>query len=699
MYSVSCANALEANWKVRWHALTECKPRSKSPTRGHWFRSNPFFLRKTIFSLAVAQVQPNSQPWDCLVVPCYLLVFECHLLVVMFYLRACYGICWVGCLELAWRGADPVGPEIAVLAQAPCKANPWILIGFEPKSLMTDFPWNQLWQLAHGREGSSVSGPEVLKLLSKSVPVQSLSLLTLIDSKSQAGLGDSTRGKVPGSKRGSEASGVVYRVLYVHRNGTIDIETLDLPRSLSRWVELHDWVQTGSVLGQPSPKRSGKLAWLATEELTGSILAIPLRPRETAMAGESLGIAVLEIEHGRTLPDTSIALLEQFASPLSFYLQSILHSPGGAPVATVPSTLPADTDKEPMVGSSEGLRKVMERVMLVSNSDMPVLIFGDTGTGKEVIARAIHARSARSSQPFLRVNCGAIPPELIDSQLFGHERGSFTGASDQRKGWFERADGGTLFLDEVGELPLAAQVRLLRVLQEHQIERVGGEKTIEVDVRIVAATHRDLAAMVHDRTFREDLWYRINLFPILLPRLCERLEDIPALTKHFARKAASKLGLPYAQPTSSDIDRLLKYSWPGNIRELQAVVDRAVILGRGHHLDIATALGAGFTFATRPAETTEEPTFYEVIPESSYLQPLTPTQNTATAGVQPKDDFSILPLNEMIKQHIERALLRTQGQVEGKRGAARILQINPHTLRAKMRKLGIRWVDYRPEDL
>ena len=611
---------------------------------------------------------------------------------------------WLWYLLAGWyrvgvQGAGQCGPEIAVLWLALCSANRWILIGVEPKTLMSDFPWNQLWQLAHWREGSSASGPEVLRLLSKSVPVQSLSLLTLIDSKSQAALGEPTRGKAPGSKRGSEASGVVYRVLYVHRNGTIDIETLDLPCSLSRWVELHDWVQTGSVLGQPSPKRSGKLAWLATEELTGSLLAIPLRPRERGVAGESLGVAVLELEHGRTLPDASIGLLEQFASPLSFYLQSILRSPGVASVASVPSTLPADTDKEPMVGSSEGLRKVMERVMLVSNSDMPVLIFGDTGTGKEVIARAIHARSARSSQPFLRVNCGAIPPELIDSQLFGHERGSFTGASDQRKGWFERADGGTLFLDEVGELPLAAQVRLLRVLQEHQIERVGGEKTIEVDVRIVAATHRDLAAMVHERTFREDLWYRINLFPILLPRLCERLEDIPALTRHFARKAASKLGLPYAQPTSSDIDRLLKYSWPGNIRELQAVVDRAVILGRGHHLDIATALGAGFTFATRPAETTEEPTFYEVIPESSYLQPLTPTQNTATASVQPKDDFSILPLNEMIKQHIERALLRTQGQVEGKRGAARILQINPHTLRAKMRKLGIRWVDYRPEDL
>jgi DNA-binding NtrC family response regulator len=665
---------------------------------------NAFFLK----SLSVFVVYPGFNPTATHgIAKAARLFASCSVLFAGFELflarlsRLFAGWLWyllAGWYRVGVQGAGQCGPEIALLWLALCSANRWILIGVEPKTLMSDFPWNQLWQLAHWREGSSASGPEVLRLLSKSVPVQSLSLLTLIDSKSQAVLGEPTRGKAPGSKRGSEASGVVYRVLYVHRNGTIDIETLDLPCSLSRWVELHDWVQTGSVLGQPSPKRSGKLAWLATEELTGSLLAIPLRPRERGVAGESLGVAVLELEHGRTLPDASIGLLEQFASPLSFYLQSILRSPGVASVASVPSTLPADTDKEPMVGSSEGLRKVMERVMLVSNSDMPVLIFGDTGTGKEVIARAIHARSARSSQPFLRVNCGAIPPELIDSQLFGHERGSFTGASDQRKGWFERADGGTLFLDEVGELPLAAQVRLLRVLQEHQIERVGGEKTIEVDVRIVAATHRDLAAMVHDRTFREDLWYRINLFPILLPRLCERLEDIPALTRHFARKAASKLGLPYAQPTASDIDRLLKYSWPGNIRELQAVVDRAVILGRGHHLDIATALGAGFTFATRPAETTEEPTFYEVIPESSYLQLLTPTQNTATPSVQPKEDLSILPLNEMIKQHIERALLRTQGQVEGKRGAARLLQVNPHTLRAKMRKLGIRWVDYRPED-
>src|SRR5690606_14573230 len=177
---------------------------------------------------------------------------------------------------------------------------------------------------------------------------------------------------------------------------------------------------------------------------------------------------------------------------------------------------------ETVIGGEGGLKHVMERVALVKGSDVPVLILGETGTGKEVVSRAIHTGSKRAGGPFIRVNCGAIPSELIDSQLFGHEKGSFTGASDTRQGWFERADGGTLFLDEIGELPLQAQVRLLRVLQDGFIERVGGSQPIRVDVRIVAATHRDLAAMVKDGTFREDLWYRINVFPILLPRLAER---------------------------------------------------------------------------------------------------------------------------------------------------------------------------------
>jgi hypothetical protein len=190
-----------------------------------------------------------------------------------------------------------------------------------------------------------------------------------------------------------------------------------------------------------------------------------------------------------------------------------------------------DPQRQEIIGASGGLRQVMERVELVSGSDVPVLLFGETGSGKEVIARAIHERSARHREPFVRINCGAIPPELIDSQLFGHERGSFTGATEQRKGWFERASGGTLFLDEVGELPLAAQVRLLRVLQDHTFERVGGQAPVRVDCRIVAATHRDLPTMVQAGQFREDLWYRLAVFPLVIPPLRERPIDIPPLAR------------------------------------------------------------------------------------------------------------------------------------------------------------------------
>ena len=203
-----------------------------------------------------------------------------------------------------------------------------------------------------------------------------------------------------------------------------------------------------------------------------------------------------------------------------------------------------------IVGVESGLRAVMERVELVARSDAPVLIFGETGTGKELIARAIHNRSSRRNGPFDRVNCGAIPPELIDSQLFGHERGAFTGAVEARRGWFERADGGTLFLDEIGELPPAAQVRMLRILQDGWMERVGAEKPINVDVRIIAATHRDLASMVAEGRFREDLWYRIAVFPMVLPPLRERREDIAELAAHFAERAATRFGLAPVAPTA-----------------------------------------------------------------------------------------------------------------------------------------------------
>jgi len=308
-----------------------------------------------------------------------------------------------------------------------------------------------------------------------------------------------------------------------------------------------------------------------------------------------------------------------------------------------------------------------------------VLILGETGTGKEVVSRAIHTRSARAPAPFIRVNCGAIPPELVDSQLFGHEKGSFTGAADTRKGWFERADGGTLFLDEIGELPLPAQVRLLRVLQDGFIERVGGQQALRVDVRIVAATHRDLAAMVKGGTFREDLWYRINVFPILLPRLAERTEDIPALARHFAQRAANRFGLSFVEPSAADLTALRQYGWPGNIRELGAVIDRAAILGNGESLEVAKALGITTQRPSQATPAAVAPTLYEVIPEDPSFQ----------------SRPAIATLDLAMKEHIEQALNATNGRIEGRGGTAQVLGINPHTLRARMRKLKIDWARFR----
>lgn len=321
----------------------------------------------------------------------------------------------------------------------------------------------------------------------------------------------------------------------------------------------------------------------------------------------------------------------------------------------------------PIIGADRGLRSVMERVSPVTRSDVPVLLLGETGSGKEVIARAIHERSPRTRGPFLRVNCGAIPSELIDAELFGHEKGSFTGAIATRRGWFERADEGTLFLDEIGELPLAAQVRLLRVLQDGSFERVGAEHSLKVDVRVIAATHRDLATMVQHGTFREDLWYRIAVFPIVLPPLRERHEDIPLLAEHFARRAAVRFGLKLQLPTPEDCVLLATYPWPGNVRELSAVIDRAALLGDGERLELARALGVGTNIPV-------------------------PTNGSATVpAASVADPLSILSLDEVAKRHIEQALVATRGRIEGPQGVATLLKINPHTLRARMRKLGINW--------
>ena len=342
---------------------------------------------------------------------------------------------------------------------------------------------------------------------------------------------------------------------------------------------------------------------------------------------------------------------------------------------------------ETIVGADSGLRAVMERVELVARSDAPVLIFGATGTGKELIARAIHNRSSRHQGPFNRVNCGAIPPELIDTQLFGHERGAFTGAVGGRRGWFERADGGTLFLDEIGELPPAAQVRMLRILQDGWMERVGAEKPINVDVRIVAATHRDLARMVAEGSFREDLWYRIAVFPIVLPPLRERREDIAKLAVHFAGRAATRFGLAPVAPTAEDLAMLAAYPWPGNVRELAAVIDRAAILGDGKRLDVATAVGVGTTSGWGGSST--------AVPAERSTPGWSGSSTAALTDAAPREVAEIEALETIVRRHIEVALTAAGGQIEGRRGAAAMLRINPHTLRARMRKLGIQWSRFR----
>lgn len=330
-----------------------------------------------------------------------------------------------------------------------------------------------------------------------------------------------------------------------------------------------------------------------------------------------------------------------------------------------------------MIGSAAGLASVVEQIEQVAPTDAPVLLEGETGSGKELLARLLHARSQRAGGPMIRVNCGAIPAELIDSELFGHERGSFTGASNGRLGWFERADGGTLFLDEVAELPLAAQVRLLRVLQEGTFARVGGSKDIQVSVRIVTATHRDLRAMCAAGTFRADLWYRIGVFTVQIPPLRDRPEDVEPLVRYFARKSGVRLtGVPLV-PTAQEIDALRPYPWPGNVRELAAVIERAAILGGGRSLRIAAALGDSRA------------------PDSGVQSIVAP--QAAVGQLRQESDSSepLQTLDEAMRAHIVRALGRSRGRVEGRGGAADLLGVNPHTLRGKMRRLAVDWSSFR----
>jgi len=314
-----------------------------------------------------------------------------------------------------------------------------------------------------------------------------------------------------------------------------------------------------------------------------------------------------------------------------------------------------------IVGAEYGLKNVMDMVRQVAPMNSPVLLLGETGVGKEVVANAIHYTSSKRGGPFVKVNCGAIPDNLLDSELFGHERGAFTGAITQKRGRFERADKGSIFLDEIGELPLQAQVRLLRVLQDKEIERVGGTKSIPVDVRIITATHRNMEEMLRSGAFREDLWFRLNVFPIVIPPLRHRKEDIPALVHYFVERKSKDIKIyPSPSVSAEEIERLKAYHWPGNIRELENLIERELIHKRGK------GKSGRLTFE-----------YFEM------------SKETKESGIVHETGQKLLTVDQVVSQHIRQALQTCHGRISGPHGAAQLLGINPNTLRGRMIKLGI----------
>jgi PAS domain S-box-containing protein len=401
-------------------------------------------------------------------------------------------------------------------------------------------------------------------------------------------------------------------------NGAVQ-SVLAVTRDITAHKQMEEALRKAHAqLEQRVKERSGELV-KANEQLSQEIV-------ERKGAVESLGSAYAEIKE----------LKDRFFAD-NIYLKQVI-------------------DREynfgEIIGRSDAFQYVFFRVEQVAPQDTTVLLLGETGTGKGVVARAIHSRSSRKDQPMVTVNCSALPANLIESELFGREKGAFTGSSERQIGRFELADNGTLFLDEIGEMPLELQTKLLRVLQDGEFERLGGPKTIKVNVRIIASTNRDLDEAVRKGTFREDLFYRLNVFPITIPALRQRKDDIPLLVDHFVAKFNKKIGRKIETVSKDTLNILQEYDWPGNVRELESIIERAVITSQG-----------------------------------SALQVLDRLVSSRTAGEREAHDGKALA--ELERDHILQALERTQWRIEGKNGAAAVLGLNPSTLRGRMRKDGI----------
>ncbi len=409
--------------------------------------------------------------------------------------------------------------------------------------------------------------------------------------------------------------------------------------------------------------------WAKREGVT-SFAAQPLVAR-----GETLG--VIAVFDRKPFPDADVAWLRTFADHAAV---AILNARAFEEIQSLRARLELENDYlreevsapfSDILGRSPALQKVLRQVEMVAPTDASVLILGESGVGKELVAHAVHSRSSRRDRPLIRVNCGAVPGELFESEFFGHVRGAFTSAVRDRIGRFELADGGTLFLDEVGEIPLEHQPKLLRVLQEGTFERVGDAATRRADVRVIAATNRDLGEEAASGRFRSDLFYRLSVFPIEVPPLRERVDDVPALAAHFVAQSAKRLGVSPPRLTQAHARMLSNYDWPGNVRELQHVVERAVILGRGRTLE-----------------------FGDLAPKSA-------ARGAATRAATPVDSGGELPtlaeLKLREKAAIAAALERAGGKVSGRGGAAELLGVKPTTLESKLRALGLRESRAKPK--
>ncbi len=436
---------------------------------------------------------------------------------------------------------------------------------------------------------------------------------------------------------------------------------IHLPADLVRSIENEQRLRNGILIIDPEEDPMGRIISDAFGFTDTSMMALRL-----IVEGQRMGVLDVFAQGKNRYNSSHAALLKLLREPFAIAMANALKH---QELVRLKEQLTSDKlyfnrelisrAGDEVIGADGGLKEVMENVAQVARMNNTILISGETGTGKEVIAGAIHRSSHRNKGPFIKVNCGAIPENLIDSELFGHEKGAFTGAISRKRGRFERADKGTIFLDEIGDLPLWAQVRLLRVLQTREIERVGGSPPIPLDIRVIAATHRDLQQMVRTGEFREDLWFRINAFPIHIPPLRHRKMDIEPMVIHFLEKKSRELGIHSPPSPGPDaIAQLSRQNWPGNVRELENAVERALIKHR------------------------QGPLFFQRVPDRG-------EQNNPGIHLEEEEEEELSTLDVVIRRHITKTLKAAGGKIAGPDGAAAHLDVHPNTLRNRMKKLNI----------